>query len=329
MIARSAYLCGPTVHQDPHLGNYKTFYKSLIDFYNTKSKGDILLLNLTDMGDKVYQKANSIEFITLHSHINKVIRNFIQGLKILHLRPWALDIKRTSFHVKCMRRVLRELTTKWTICHDSTGLYPTQQSFTTFYLWRTHEKYPLYKFNREVMGGIPGWHLECAALIDRYVRSNFIHYGGVDLKPIHHCNQSLIIKALGNFNPIWRHTQPIVLTNSQSKQEKMSKSLSNEINLPLEQPKAMEFIRDWLSNCSMIKKTYLDPNEFDRSLNSYLKSDSLNLRKRCYHKYYRYLRIRHMFKQRGQFRRADFIRKELLKNYNLRDLSPHTLLFSN
>ncbi|CAA9231617.1 MAG: Cysteinyl-tRNA synthetase [uncultured Blastococcus sp.] len=72
--------------------------------------------------------------------------------------------------------------------------------------------------------GRPGWHLECSAMIGRYLGSDFdIHGGGLDLRFPHHENEQAQSRAAGDgFARYWLHNGWVTLGG-----EKMSKSLGN------------------------------------------------------------------------------------------------------
>jgi cysteinyl-tRNA synthetase len=77
--------------------------------------------------------------------------------------------------------------------------------------------------------GFPGWHLECSALILKFLGETIdIHAGGIDHLPIHHTNEiaqseSVTGKPLANY---WLHSNFV-----QVNRQKMSKSLGNFITL--------------------------------------------------------------------------------------------------
>jgi cysteinyl-tRNA synthetase len=72
--------------------------------------------------------------------------------------------------------------------------------------------------------GRPGWHLECSAMVGRYLGSDFdIHGGGLDLRFPHHENEQAQSRAVGDgFARYWLHNGWVTLGG-----EKMSKSLGN------------------------------------------------------------------------------------------------------
>lgn len=80
--------------------------------------------------------------------------------------------------------------------------------------------------NFRVVGGRPGWHLECSAMAGKYLGETFdIHGGGLDLRFPHHENELAQSRAAGfGFANFWMHNG---LVNYQG--EKMSKSIGNII----------------------------------------------------------------------------------------------------
>ncbi len=74
--------------------------------------------------------------------------------------------------------------------------------------------------------GRPGWHLECSAMIWRYLGERFdIHAGGIDLRFPHHENEQAQSRAAGfGFAGYWLHNGWVTIGG-----EKMSKSLGNSM----------------------------------------------------------------------------------------------------
>jgi cysteinyl-tRNA synthetase len=71
--------------------------------------------------------------------------------------------------------------------------------------------------------GFPGWHLECSAMSQKYLGTQFdIHAGAIDLIPIHHTNEIAQSEAAYGKNPAryWLHGEFLLIDG-----EKMSKSL--------------------------------------------------------------------------------------------------------
>ena len=74
--------------------------------------------------------------------------------------------------------------------------------------------------------GRPGWHLECSAMVGKYLGAEFdIHGGGLDLRFPHHENELAQSRAAGRpFARYWMHNAMLNLGGS-----KMSKSVGNTL----------------------------------------------------------------------------------------------------
>jgi len=75
--------------------------------------------------------------------------------------------------------------------------------------------------------GRPGWHLECSAMVTKYLGAEFdIHGGGLDLRFPHHENELAQSQAAGHpFASFWMHNGMVTYQG-----EKMSKSIGNTIS---------------------------------------------------------------------------------------------------
>jgi len=100
-----------------------------------------------------------------------------------------------------------------------------------FALWIKAKPETLMKWPSPWGMGLPGWHLECSAMSNKYLGEQFdIHGGGIDLMPTHHTNE--IAQNIASCNKIpanyWVHTNMLTVNG-----QKMSKSLGNSF-LPVE-----------------------------------------------------------------------------------------------
>lgn len=75
--------------------------------------------------------------------------------------------------------------------------------------------------------GRPGWHLECSAMVTKYLGTGFdIHGGGLDLRFPHHENELAQSAAAGHaFANFWMHNGMVTYEG-----EKMSKSIGNTVS---------------------------------------------------------------------------------------------------
>jgi cysteinyl-tRNA synthetase len=90
--------------------------------------------------------------------------------------------------------------------------------------------------------GRPGWHLECSAMVTKYLGTEFdIHGGGLDLRFPHHENELAQSQAAGHaFANFWMHNGMVTYEG-----EKMSKSIGNTISpaemLELASPRVVRY----------------------------------------------------------------------------------------
>lgn len=88
--------------------------------------------------------------------------------------------------------------------------------------------------------GFPGWHLECSAMILKFLGVTIdIHGGGIDHIPVHHTNEVAQSEA-ANGKPLsnyWFHTNHILIDG-----EKIAKSLGNGITLEDIEAKGFELM---------------------------------------------------------------------------------------
>ncbi|WP_457965708.1 cysteine--tRNA ligase [Arthrobacter sp. D1-29] len=98
-----------------------------------------------------------------------------------------------------------------------------------FALWKGHkEGEPLTASWASPWGaGRPGWHLECSAMVTKYLGTEFdIHGGGLDLRFPHHENEMAQSQAAGHgFANFWMHNGMVTYQG-----EKMSKSIGNTVS---------------------------------------------------------------------------------------------------
>ena len=75
--------------------------------------------------------------------------------------------------------------------------------------------------------GRPGWHLECSAMVTKYLGTEIdIHGGGLDLRFPHHENEMAQSQAAGHgFANFWMHNGMVTYAG-----EKMSKSIGNTVS---------------------------------------------------------------------------------------------------
>ena len=255
----SLYACGPTVYDNPHVGNarslvvFDVLYRILKVLYRSNVT---YVRNITDVDDKIIEASHknkmSIEEIT-----KKVTNVFHENCKSLNCLKPSIEPKATE-HIKGMIEMTASLISKGFAYENKGHVYFSVNSFKDYGklsnknldelkagtrievsdLKKNPVDFVLWKPSKnEDPGwespwgrGRPGWHLECSVMSEKYLGKNFdIHGGGLDLIFPHHENeiaQSCCNNNTKNFANYWVHNGFVTINN-----EKMSKSLGNIITI--------------------------------------------------------------------------------------------------
>ena len=255
----SLYACGPTVYDNPHVGNarslvvFDVLYRVLKALYGSNVT---YVRNITDVDDKIIEASHknkmSIEEIT-----KKVTNIFHENCKSLNCLKPSIEPKATE-HIKGMIEMTTSLISKGFAYENKGHVYFSVNSFKDYgklsnknlnelkagtrieisELKKNPFDFVLWKPSKnEDPGwespwgrGRPGWHLECSVMSEKYLGKNFdIHGGGLDLIFPHHENeiaQSCCNNNTKNFANYWVHNGFVTINN-----EKMSKSIGNIITI--------------------------------------------------------------------------------------------------
>lgn len=252
------YVCGPTVYDNIHIGNARTFISfDVIRRWLIASGYEVAFAqNLTDVDDKIINRANeqgrtaaevaeefSEKFIGVMRAANvmdpdirpratKEIGPMIGMIKSLieQGHAYAADNGDVYFSVRSdpsygevSGRNVDDLMVGARIAAGEEKRDPLD-----FALWKAAK--PGEPSWPSPWGeGRPGWHTECAAMVHRYLGTPIdIHGGGSDLAFPHHeneCAQATCCWHEG-FANTWMHTGMLLVDG-----EKMSKSLGNFFTL--------------------------------------------------------------------------------------------------
>ena len=252
------YVCGPTVYDNIHIGNARTFISfDMIRRYLTWRGFDVTFVqNVTDVDDKIINRANeqgrtaaevaeefSKKFIDVMHRANvldpdvrpratKEIGPMIGMIKSLieQGHAYAADNGDVYFSVRSdpsygevSGRKIDDLMVGARIEENEDKRDPLD-----FALWKA-AKPGEPSWPSPWGDGRPGWHTECAAMVHRYLGVPIdIHGGGSDLAFPHHeneCAQATCAWHEG-FANTWMHTGMLLVDG-----EKMSKSLGNFFTL--------------------------------------------------------------------------------------------------
>lgn len=252
------YVCGPTVYDNIHIGNARTFISfDVIRRWLIAAGYEVTFAqNLTDVDDKIINRANeqgrtaeevasefSDKFIAVMHKANvmdpdvrpratKEIGPMIGMIKTLieQGHAYAADNGDVYFAVRSdpsygevSGRKIDDLMVGARIEENEDKNDPLD-----FALWKAAKPgEPMW--NSPWGKGRPGWHTECAAMVHRYLGTPIdIHGGGSDLAFPHHeneCAQATCAWHEG-FANTWMHTGMLLVDG-----EKMSKSLGNFFTL--------------------------------------------------------------------------------------------------
>ena len=249
------YGCGPTVYNDPHIGNFRTFvfYDLLNRVLQLNGYETETAVNITDIDDKIIDRVNQ-ENTSLKEITSKYELSFLELSKSLKILPNNYNPRATEY-VEEMIEFIQALVNR-DLAYEMNGniffdieAYPKYGKFVNisddletednelskknrndFTLWKAKKDSDGDIFwNSEWGKGRPGWHTECAVMIKTLFDGRLdIHCGGIDLKFPHHENESAQIEAIQkhNLSNYWLHSEHLNMDD-----EKMSKSLGNFIDV--------------------------------------------------------------------------------------------------
>jgi len=252
------YACGPTVYDNPHVGNartlvvFDTLFRVLKKIYQNVN----YVRNITDVDDKIIEaskkKNKSIQKIT-----EEVTKVFHENCKSLNCLQPTREPKATE-HIKEMIEMTTSLINKKFAYVSEGHVYFAVTNFKEYGKLsnknleelKAGSRIEVSKLKKNPMDfvlwkpsldedpgwespwgrGRPGWHLECSVMSEKYLGKNFdIHGGGLDLIFPHHENeiaQSCCNNSTQKFSNYWIHNGFVTIDK-----EKMSKSLGNIVTI--------------------------------------------------------------------------------------------------
>lgn len=249
------YVCGPTVYDNAHLGHARCYITWDVLYRYLKFKGyDVTYCrNVTDVDDKILKKADS-EGKTPEEVSSYWYKMFTESMNALNnLKP-----DKEPFATKTLGEMIgmvKELIAKGYAYETNGDVYFRVSKFSNygqlskqpidslmsgarievgvqkenpldFALWKKDEKFG-YKSPWGV--GRPGWHIECSAMIRKFLGKTIdIHAGGADLIFPHHENEIAQSECANGckFVNYWLHNGFVTINK-----EKMSKSLGNFLTI--------------------------------------------------------------------------------------------------
>ena len=252
------YVCGPTVYDDPHIGNARPIvvFDILFKIFKKNYPKVTYVRNITDVDDKIIKssKENNISISELTS---KVTKSFSEDCHYLNCEEPTHQPKATE-NIDLMIEMISELIKKGFAYENNKHVYFEVKKFKDygqlsnkkledlvagsrievsdnkknsedFVLWKPSEN-DEPSWESPWGKGRPGWHLECSAMSKKFLGDEFdVHGGGIDLLFPHHENeiaQSRCANDTKVFANFWLHNAFITMSN-----EKMAKSQGNILKI--------------------------------------------------------------------------------------------------
>ena len=244
------YVCGPTVYARIHVGNARPFVLGLWlkRWLESRGRSVKLVSNITDVDDRVYE-ASASQGIPSRELAARATRWYLEDTDDLGLgRPDAEPLaSETIAEIVALVQELIDLDMAYVaggdvyfrvasfpdygrlsgarldemIAQEPSDLKEDQRDFA---LWKSQKPGEDYAWESPWGQGRPGWHIECSAMAEKFLGSEFeIHGGGNDLRFPHHENELAQSRGAGRlFARVWLHNGMLELDA-----EKMAKSVGN------------------------------------------------------------------------------------------------------
>lgn len=248
------YSCGPTVYNYFHLGNARPFivFDCLRTFLEYRGYKVTFVQNFTDVDDKLINKARE-EGCTVGEIAEKYIAEYYKDAAALGIKKATLHPRATE-NIDVIIETVQRLIDKGYAYETGGDVYFSVHKFKDygklshqpledlesgvrkelddkkrdpmdFALWKARKNDDEIGWESPWGIGRPGWHIECSAMVNRYLGKTIdIHSGGFDLIFPHHENEIAQSECANDapFAHYWLHNGFINVNN-----EKMSKSLGN------------------------------------------------------------------------------------------------------
>jgi cysteinyl-tRNA synthetase len=252
------YNCGPTIYDNPHIGNLRTiiFFDILRRVFEFNNFKVTQVMNLTDVDDKTIKKSQA-EGVSLFDFTARYERIFRDNLEELNIKTPHRMPRATEF-IADMIDMIEKMLENGTAYKSDDGIYfsieksegygalaqlkldhTEKASSEDEYDKENAHDFALWKFAKPEDGenvwsayfgdGRPGWHIECSAMSLKLLGDTFdIHTGGEDLIFPHHTNEIAQSEAVTHkhFVNYWLHGAFMNVSG-----EKMAKSKGNFITL--------------------------------------------------------------------------------------------------
>jgi cysteinyl-tRNA synthetase len=252
------YACGPTVYARIHIGNARAFVVPMLLRRLLRRLGHRprLVINVTDVNDKIYDAARRAG-VPSNRFAREMTRAYVEDTDRLGLgRPDHEPL--ASETIPEIVGLIEALIERGHAYESAGDVYFRVRSFPAygrlsnrdpeemdqgeeagteslkedrldFALWKARKPDEDTAWSSPWGDGRPGWHIECSAMAEKLLGTDFaVHSGGVDLVFPHHENEIAQTEAARGvpLARMWMHNGMV-----QMAREKMSKSADNIFRL--------------------------------------------------------------------------------------------------
>lgn len=213
------YACGPTVYNYIHIGNARCFvlFDLLRRYLEYRGNEVVFVQNFTDVDDKMIAKAKA-EGCTVPEIAARYIDAYFTDAQGLGVRPATVHPRATE-NIPEIIEIVQTLIDKGHAYESNGNVYFAAGSFShygclshynldeleagaridvndekrhpfDFALWKAKKEEGEISWPSPWGEGRPGWHIECSAMVRKYLGTDIdIHCGGQDLTFPHHENE--------------------------------------------------------------------------------------------------------------------------------------------
>ena len=250
------YVCGPTVYNLLHVGNMRCYvtFDTVRRYLEYKGYAVTMVQNFTDVDDKIIDRSLE-EGISARAVADKYIKEAFIDYDAMNICRASCYPRVTEEMPEIIAMITELIETGSAYARGGHVFFNTRKSEdygklskknvddliagarvevneqkkspVDFVLWKPHKPGEPY-WESPWGAGRPGWHIECSAMVRKYLGTVDIHGGGEDLIFPHHENEIAQSEALQKepFARYWMHNGPLT-----SGHKKMSKSLGNFFTL--------------------------------------------------------------------------------------------------
>jgi cysteinyl-tRNA synthetase len=253
------YACGPTTYGPIHIGNARPFvvFSLLRRFLAHEGYAPTLVINLTDVNDKIYDAAREAG-IPSAEHAERMIAGYVADTDALGIGRPDHEPKATETSGPIVA-LIEDLIAGGHAYESGGDVYFRVRSFPPygqlsnrdpeamdqgeeagsvelkedrldFALWKARKSGEDTAWPSPWGDGRPGWHIECSAMAEELLGLEFaIHGGGSDLVFPHHENELAQTEAARErpLAKIWMHNGMVESRREGGDADKMAKSVGN------------------------------------------------------------------------------------------------------